>query len=79
MSEVLIHVVLQRAIGASRTERRRVYENIVSVARLRDVNDKRFERYGILTAWVDAKDLDRIRKIPGVESVDADRDRVALA
>jgi len=78
MSEVLVHVVLQRALGANRDERRQMCERVVSMARLRDVNVARLERYGILSGWADERDLKRLSEVPGVESVSADRERVAL-
>ena len=78
MPEVLVHVVLQRAVGANQAERRQVYERITSIAGLRDVNLLRFERYGILTGWADERDLARIQQVPGVESVEPDRQRAAI-
>ena len=78
MSDVLVHIVLQRPLLSDRVERRRVYELIGEVADLRDVNQVRFERYGILTARVDERHLARIREVPGVASVSPDRQQVAL-
>ena len=48
---------------------------ILSRARLRDVNENRWARYGILTGLLEESAVEAARRIPGVASVEVDQER----
>ena len=48
---------------------------VQKAVQLTEINEKRFENYGVLTATIDEAKLATIRQIPGVASVEVDKER----
>ena len=50
-------------------------KKVQKAAHITEVNEKRFEDYGVLTATLDDSKLATVREIPGVASVEVDQER----
>lgn len=73
MALVKAHIVIDKAEGSK--ARSEILDTIRKRVDISGVNDKRLERYGVLTCDLDDSRLDEIRKIPGVAAVEIDQER----
>lgn len=73
-----IHITLEKSCLEDKGSLRAIKEQVVQHYGLRDVNEKRLERYGILSGTVDnPENIRRIRSVPGVGSVNEDGRKTA--
>ncbi len=71
---MLVHVTLDAGLQNDQPEKRRTYERIVQLSGMKAINEKRFERYCIMSGEIDPLfELARLQKLPGVVSVEHDR------
>lgn len=75
MALVKTHIVLDEDKIDAAEARTNVLAEIRRKASISGINEKRFERYGVLTCVLDDSLLDVIRKIPGVAAVEIDQER----
>jgi hypothetical protein len=74
MATVRVHVTLDESHASSPEARASLLAALRSLG-LTDVNEGRFERYGLLSGLVEESHLDQIRRHAGVRSVELDRSR----
>lgn len=74
MSKVKAHIVIEDKIDqpAGRTK---LLNKLKRTAKIADVNEKRYETFGVLTATLDDSQLEKVRKTPGVAAVELDQER----
>lgn len=72
---VKTHIILDEDKGAAAEARTSVLAKIRAKVDISGINEKRFERYGVLTCDIDDSLLDVVRKIPGVAGVEIDQER----
>ena len=78
MAPIKVHVTLLPDVAADAEARALALKEIRGVCNIADVNPKRFERYGLISGIVDESDIDKIRGVKFVKSVEADRTRHTL-
>lgn len=75
-----VHITFDKDLLADSEARETVKNEIMRQADLHDVNDKRFERYGILTGTIDNPSvISEIQEIQGVAKVSVDSEKHAVA
>jgi transcription antitermination factor NusG len=75
MALVKTHIVLDAEKAEAPEARKEVLSQIRKKFDISEVNEKRFERYGVLTCDIEEELLDDVRRIPGVAGVEVDRER----
>ena len=75
MALVKAHITIDPKISDDTEARAAMLTQIVRTGDISHINQKRFERYGILTGMIDDSLLNSIRRIPGVQSIDVDKER----
>ena len=75
MSKVKAHIVFDDKKVEQPEGRAEMLGKIKKAAKIANVNQERFEQYGILTATVDESSLDKVRQVPGVAGVEVDEER----
>jgi hypothetical protein len=74
MALVKAHIVLDKEKAGGPEARSEILDAIRERADIIGINQKRFERYGVLTCDLDDSRLDAIRQIPGVAAVEVDKE-----
>jgi hypothetical protein len=74
MALVKAHIVLDKGKAGGPKARSEILDAIRKRADISGVNEKRLERYGVLTCDLDDSRLDAIREIPGVADVKIDEE-----
>jgi len=74
MALVKAHIVLDKGKAGGPKERSEILDAIRERADISGVNEKRLERYGVLTCDLDDSRLDAIREVPGVTAVKVDEE-----
>lgn len=69
-----IHVTLESDVRNDPAAKQRALEEIGAVG-IRDINWKRFERYGIISGELDSSRLAEVRQLRSVKAVEADEQR----
>lgn len=72
MSKVKAHIVIDEEKIDKPESRIKLLKKLKKTAKITDINEKRYELYGVLTAMVDDSDLDIVRQTPGVAGVEVD-------
>jgi len=75
MAVVKTHIILEEDKVDAVEDRTSVLAKIRAKAGISKINEKRFERYGVLTCDLDDSLLDEVSKIPGVRKVEVDQER----
>lgn len=75
MALVKVHISLDKVKAGGSKARSEILDAIRGRADISGINEKRFERYGVLTCDLDDSRLDAIREIPGVAAVEVDSER----
>jgi hypothetical protein len=75
MALVKAHIVLDKGKAGEPDARSEILDAIRERADISGLNEKRLERYGVLTCDLDDSRLDAIREIPGVAAVEVDKER----
>ncbi len=73
-----VHVTIKEEFCGDAASRNRARAEVVAASGLRNINEKRLERFGILSGDVDADRIAALRALPVVASVEVDERRVAL-
>ena len=73
-----VHITLTESVRNDPAEKQRALEQLKEASEIADVNMSRFQRYGIVTGEIPVDRLERIRKLPFVQSVNADSVQRAL-
>ena len=74
-----IHVTLDKNLLATADQLALCRDEVVAVGGMRDIDEKRLQRYGILTGTIEEDErLPAIRGVEGVAAVEADEIRYAL-
>jgi hypothetical protein len=72
MSKVKAHIVIDEEKIDKPESRVKLLNKLKKTTKITDINEKRYELYGVLTATVDDSDLDKVRQTPGVAGVEVD-------
>lgn len=72
MSKVKAHIVIDEDKINKPETREKLLNKLKKTAKITDINEKRFELYGVLTATVDDSDLEKVRQMPEVKGVEID-------
>ena len=75
MSKVRAHITVDEEKSKKADSRAEILNKLKRAAKMTDINEKRFELYGVLTATVDDSELEKVRKIPGVTGVELDQQK----
>jgi hypothetical protein len=75
MAWVKAHIILDPSVGKDAEARSATLAKILQAANISQINQNRFDRYGILTGVIDDSVLEEIHRIPGVLSVEVDKER----
>ena len=75
---VKVHIVLKEQVRQSPKECLTVLHEVEDLAGISGVNEKRLQRYGIISGDVPVSKIDAVKALPGVESVSVDREKFAL-
>lgn len=74
-----IHVTLDKNLLGQADQLAVCRDQVVAVSGMKDIDEKRLQRYGVLTGTVEEEErLPAIRKVDGVAAVEADETRYAL-
>lgn len=72
MSKVKAHIVIDEEKIDKPETRIKLLNKLKRTAKITDINEKRYELYGVLTATVDDANLEMVRQTPGVAGVEVD-------
>jgi len=75
MGKVKAHIVFDEKKVAKPEARAKMLDKIKKTANISDINAQRFELYGVLTGNVEESNLEKVRQIPGVASVEVDKEK----
>jgi hypothetical protein len=75
MPLIKVHITLDPNIEKNQERRSSIMEKVIQAAHVSQINQKRFDRYGIITGMVDESLIDEIGKIQGILSVEQDKER----
>jgi hypothetical protein len=75
MAKIKAHIVFDDDKVGEPESRAKMLDKIKQTAQISDVNEERFDLYGILTGTLDDSKLEKVKKIPGVASVEADEEK----
>jgi hypothetical protein len=70
----IVHVTLKEAARSNAKLKQRLQELVAKLG-MRDINQKRFDRYGVLTGEIDEAALPQIEQIEEVAAVERDAAR----
>jgi hypothetical protein len=76
-SLVKIHASLSSAFRISPELKRTLKSRLLAQFDLQNFNERRFDRFGVISADIDPRHLDRLRRAEGVESVSLDGVKLA--
>lgn len=71
------HITIREDIRKNPEAKPRAFERVLETSGIRNVNQKRFERYGIITGELDEDRLPALLRIEEVGAVEADQRRYA--
>lgn len=72
-----VHITLKDVVGPDPEALNATMERIMSVTKIRGVNEKRFRRYGILSGDIDTDDIEKLKLLDIVQAVELDEIRRA--
>jgi hypothetical protein len=67
-----VHITLSSEVTGDADAKERAKRHIVEVVQLRNVNERRFSRYGVLSGDVDPSRVELIRTLSEVATVEYD-------
>jgi len=76
--ELIVHIVLREWARTDEAARDQAVKAIVDVSGLRDLDEKRLRRYGIVSGIIPRERLGVLRALSTMESVSEDTDQKAL-
>ena len=78
-SMATVHITLREEVRNDPKTKELAYNKILQIAGLHDVNERRFDRYGILTGELDDDhQVLELQKLPEVSSVEKDSQKYAI-
>lgn len=72
MSKVKAHIVIDEEKINKPQSRSKLLNKLKKTAKLTEINEKRYELYGVLTATVDDSNLDKVRQMPEIKGIEID-------
>jgi hypothetical protein len=72
-----VHITLEPSVRNDPVAKSKVLARLENEAGVRDVNLKRFDRYGIVSGEVDEHKVEDVRRMSEVKAVEADERRFA--
>lgn len=72
MSKVKAHIVIDEEKINKPESRSKLLNKLKKTAKLTEINEKRYELYGVLTATVDDSNLDKVRQMPEIKGIEID-------
>ena len=72
MSKVKANIVIDEEKIDKPESRLKLLNKLKRTAKITDVNEKRYELYGVLTATVDDSELEKVRQMPEIKGVEID-------
>lgn len=78
MNAVKVHITIADNVRRDQQARKEALRAITNAVRLLNINQARFDRFGILTAEVDPETIDTIQRMDVVRSVSRDEVRRAV-
>lgn len=75
---VKVHIVLKERVRQSPKDCLTVLHELEDLAGISGVNEKRLQRYGIISGDVPTSKIEAVKALPGVESVSVDQPKYAL-
>lgn len=78
LTAMKVHIVLKDSVLEDEAATRRVVQNLVREVDLRDVNERRVSRYGIVTGEIDPSMVKAVLNMDEVEAVEADEVKFAI-
>lgn len=75
MANIKAHIVFDDEKTEKPEARSKMLAKVKKTVQISDINQKRFDNYGVLTGTIDESKLEEIRQIPGVASVEVDEER----
>ena len=75
MRSVKAHIVFKKGKAEKPETRSKMLAKVKKTSQISEVNEKRFDLYGILTGKIDEDKLDKVRQIPEVDSVEIDEEK----
>jgi hypothetical protein len=75
MSRVKAHIVFDEGHITKPEDRSKMLDKVKKTAKISDINQERFDLYGVLTGTIDESNLDKVRQIPGVAGVEVDEEK----
>jgi len=74
-----IHVTLDKSLLGRADQLAICRDQVVAVSGMKDIDEKRLQRYGVLTGTIEEEErLPAIRDVEGVSAVEADETRYAI-
>jgi phosphoribosylformylglycinamidine (FGAM) synthase PurS component len=77
MVMTLVHVTLKADVRDDPSVRQRVRRFVAELG-MKEINQKRFERYGILSGEIEETAVAKIRQLAEVAAVEQDRERQSM-
>ena len=75
MALIKTHIVLAAEAGDDPVLRQAALARIQQAIGISQINQKRFDRYGVLSGMVEEAQLDKLRSLPEISSVEVDQVR----
>jgi hypothetical protein len=72
MSKVKAHIVVDEEKIDKPETREKLLKKLKRTAKITDINEKRYELYGVLTATLDDANLEKVRNMPEIKGVEID-------
>lgn len=73
-----VHVTLNQSLLGQTDRIARARDRIVAVSGMQDIDERRLQRYGVLSGTVDVAKLPEIHSVDGVTAVDVDQLKYAI-
>ena len=73
-----VHVTLRDEFRKALEAKRLAFEHIVQACGLHSINQKRFERYGILSGELDEDQFEVLQQLEEVRAVERDSEKFAI-
>ncbi len=77
-AEVMVQISVLEECAATAAARADAVRRITQLGNLRGLNESRLARFGVVSGWVRADSLDKLRVLPFVESLSVNEQRHAL-
>jgi hypothetical protein len=73
-----VHVTLEKTLLGKAEALARLRDRVVAVSAMRDIDEKRLQRYGVLSGTIDEGKVQALQHVDGVVAVEPDELRYAI-